>query len=185
MGAATLGKPAPVRRAVRVCVLQAGLLAGAALLPGAQKPATHPATSSFQKERMSDIQDDIRKIVGGHFTPDAFSPEIYNAVTARAKAQANQYLEVFESMYLSDDFDAIAQSRLYLPSFLELVRSSAPERTRKDAGRLLKLYDAVLLVFDGASSKDALFAVLPEETVRTIQRLDIRRKELRQVTSAN
>jgi hypothetical protein len=185
--AGKLGKPAPVRRDMRACVLracalQAGLLAGVAVLLGAQKPET-PSSSSFQKEHMNEIQEDIQTIVGGHFTPDALSPEVYDAVAARAKAQANQYLEVFESMYLSDDFDAIAQSRLYLPSFLELVRASAPARTRKDAGRLLKLYTAVLIIFDNALSKDALFALLPEETVRTVKRLDIRRNELREVIS--
>lgn len=134
---------------------------------------------------MNSIEDDIRLIVGGHFTPDSYGPDVYNGVLARVKAGAPAYVDAFEAMYLSAKFDAPAQSRLYLPSFLQLVLPFAPERTRLVAAQLLKQYDAVLVVYDDVKSKDSLFKLLPEETVRMVQRLDLRRKELRELLSAN
>jgi hypothetical protein len=142
------------------------------------------ATQQREAKKVNQIEDDIRKIVGGHFTPDAYGPEIYNAVVSRAKGGAPAYLDAFESLYLSANFDAQAQSRLFLPSFLQLVLPSAPDRTRATAARLLKQYDAVLVVYDQTRDKDALFRLLPEETVRMIQRLDLRRKELQELLPA-
>jgi hypothetical protein len=137
-----------------------------------------PVATAQKRENMSEIEFDIHQIVGGHFSPDSLSPEIHAAISGRARNNAEQYLRAFDAMYLSDHFDAHAQSLLYLPSFLKLVSPSAPEHARSSAVRLLKLYDAVMVVFDDAADKDALFKLLPAETVRFLQRLDSRRKEL-------
>jgi hypothetical protein len=155
------------------------LLNGIALL----RAATHLSGQQRKVEKVNEIEDDIRRIVGGHFTPDSYGPDIYNAIVARARGQAVVYIDVFESIYLSANFDAQAQSRLYLPSFLQLVFPSSPERTRLAATQLLKLYDAVMVIYDAAKNKDALLRLLPEETVRMLQRLDSRRKELRDLLS--
>jgi hypothetical protein len=127
---------------------------------------------------MTEIQSDIRQIVGGHFTPDALSPEIHGAIESRAKARAKDYLDLFDSMYLGVNFDAITQSELYLPSFLELVMPAARERARTSAAALLRMYDAVLVVYDHAMEKPALLRLLPDETQRLIERLNVRRIEL-------
>lgn len=134
-------------------------------------------------QNVAQIDDDIHKIVGGHFTPDAFGPDVYDAVLSRVKADPRAYLDTFETLFLSTNFDAQAQSSLYLPSFLKIIYPLAPERARASATRLLKQYNAVLVVYDDARDKDALFRLLPEETVRMIQRLDIRRKELHALLS--
>jgi hypothetical protein len=128
---------------------------------------------------MSVIEDDIRTIVGGHFTPDALSPAVYDATLARARARPKEYLDAFEALFLGLNFDALIQSRLYLPTFLKLLAGADPARVRALAAALLKLYDSVMVTYDAARDKRALFALLPEETVRLLQRLEVRRVELR------
>jgi hypothetical protein len=136
-------------------------------------------TSPQQRKNMSEIEADIRTIVGGHFSPDSLSPEVYKAISARATRAAAAYLDVFDAMFLGEHFDAREQSRLFLPSFLKLVRESAPDRTRRSVARLLKLYDAVMVVYDDARDKAMLFKTLPDETGWMLERLEMRRKELR------
>lgn len=128
---------------------------------------------------MTSREADIRQVVGGHFTPDALSPEVYNALVARIKAAPVAYLDTFDAMYLANDFDAKQQSELYLPTFLQLVASLAPDRVRATASNLLKRYDAVMTVYDDAPNKAELFKTIPEETMRFLQRLEARRQELR------
>ena len=159
--------------ALLICIGCSGIATLAALAARVESPG--------KAGNVSKAEEDITLIVGGHFTPDALGPDVYDAVVARAKGHADAYLDVFESMYLGPKFDAELQSRLYLPSFLQLVYTSSPDRTRQAASRLLKQYDAILVVYDNASDKQALFKLLPDETVRLLQRLDIRRKELQEL----
>jgi hypothetical protein len=133
--------------------------------------------------KMSQIESDIRTIVQGNFTPDALGPEKYDQVIKRARAQPGEYVDVFERLYLGANFDALAQSRLYLPAFLKIIADRDPERAQAAARRLLKQYDAVLLVYDEVKYKPALFDLLPEETVRMLQSLEARRAELRSLIS--
>lgn len=130
-------------------------------------------------QAMTEIQRDIQEIVGGHFTPDALSPEIHAAIKARALAKAPEYLDAFDAMYLGLNFDPIAQSELYLPSFLQLLMPAARERARASAAVLLRLYDAVMVLYDHASDQPALLGLEPDETQRLVYRMNIRRKELR------
>lgn len=124
------------------------------------------------------IQDDIMTIVGGNFTPVSLGVEGYEAVLRRARARAKDYLVVFETLFLGTNFDAMLQSRLHLPTFLELLADTEPEAVRMTAERLLKQYDAVLILYDQATDKPALFHLLPEDSMRLFQRLDSRRKSL-------
>ncbi len=47
------------------------------------------------------------------------------------------------------------------------------------AGSLLQRYDGILFLCDQASNKNAFLAMFSEELVRTIQRLEDRRSDLR------
>ncbi len=125
------------------------------------------------------IQRDIRTMVGGNFTPDALGPEAYQGILTRARSHPDEYLREFEELFLGLNFDAVAQSRLHLPSFLELLQSRDPSRVRLTAKRLLKQYDAVLILYDAARDQTALLALVPEEMVRLVQRLNTRRTQLR------
>lgn len=133
---------------------------------------------------MGEIENDIEIMVGGHFTVDALSPEVYGAILARAAERADEYLDVFERLYLGPDFDAVAQSDLYLPSGLAILARTIPDRVRNTAGRLLRRYDVVMTIPDAAMDRDGLFEQLSEDVVNYLRRLDVRRIQLRALSSA-
>src|SRR5205807_2651911 len=120
-------------------------------------------SSDKQVNDLKDMENDIWTIVGGDFSPDSLGPERYEAMIARVRSRAGDYLNLLESLFLGPNFDAVMQSRLYLPSFLKLVADVEPERVRATAERLLKQINAVLVVYDNVTDKEALFKLLPEE----------------------
>ncbi len=125
------------------------------------------------------LAKDIELIVGGNFTPTAIGLEEYDAVLARVRARPLDALRVFESLYLGLRFDAIKQSHWYLPSFLKHLKDRAPEEVTLVAQNLLRQYNAILIIYDHSKNKEALFRQLPDEIVRTINRLEDRRTALR------
>ena len=127
------------------------------------------------------VRDDVLAMVGGNFTPISFGPERYKEIVERARSRPKDYLEVFESLFLGANFDALRLSHLSVPYFLEFLSPVDPVAVRATAQRVLKQYDAVLVIYDAATDKNALFGILPEETVRLFQRLDGHRIELRQL----
>lgn len=128
---------------------------------------------------MNEIEREILLITGGDFSPAAMGPEAFDQILAQARARAPEYLDAFEKLFLGTRFDAQQQSRLYLPTFLGYLREAAPERVRAVAAHLLRLYDAVLVVFDQIPDKAALDQLLPSETANFLVRLNDRRLELR------
>lgn len=125
-----------------------------------------------------EIDADILTIVGGNFTPVSLGPETYQAILDRAHARAKEYINRFEALFLGANFDALLQSRLHLPAFLELLADSEPNAVRATAASLLKQYDAVLVVYDEVKDKQALYDLLPEDSMRMFQRLESRRRSL-------
>jgi hypothetical protein len=99
------------------------------------------STNNSQTGVKNSAKDDILIIVGGHFTPDALGPEVYEEIRARAQARAQEYLDVFESLFLDSGVDAATLSRLHLPAFLRLLFNAAPERVRQIAERLFQQHD--------------------------------------------
>lgn len=140
--------------------------------------ASATGTGCFPAQNTESIERDLDAIVSGNFSPDAIGEQEYQAVIQRTRKRSSSCLKVFESRYLGEGFDAVRQADLYLPSFLELLREQQPQRVRTFAHRLRKLYDAVLILYDHAPDKAALFATVPDETARLIQRIAVRRAEL-------
>jgi hypothetical protein len=126
------------------------------------------------------IDADLMVMTGGGFTPASLGPEEYDKMLARARANADAYLDEFEQRFLGPRFDARQQSNLQLPHVLELLSDAAPERTRELAERLLRQYDAVLVVHDEADQQ-ALATVLPDHAMSLLYRLDDRRRELQRL----
>jgi hypothetical protein len=126
------------------------------------------------------IDDDLSVMVGGGFTPASLGPDAYDEMLARARAHADAYLDAFEARFLGPGFDAKQQSNLQLPLVLQLLSDAAPERTRDLAERLLRQYDAVLVVHDAADAQ-ALANVLPDDAMSLLYRLDDRRRELQRL----
>lgn len=133
---------------------------------------------------MPSIDEDIDLIVGGHFSPDSLSPEVYEATLARARARSEESLRAFAARFTGLNFDAPAQSTLYLPSFLQYLRPVQPDTVIRIAAYLGRMYSSALLVYDAAPDKKALLATVPEETTRVIQRLVARRAELAELVQS-
>ncbi len=124
------------------------------------------------------VKTDVRTIVGGDFTPDCLGPEKYERIKNSARNRAEDYLTVFDHMYLSERYDAAQVSELYLPSFLELVKDRAPEHTRRSAEALRTRYDAALISHDAAVDRDRFMKLLADEPQRLLQRVRTKRIEL-------
>jgi hypothetical protein len=128
---------------------------------------------------IEDMKKDVMLVVGGDFTPDSIGPDRYQSLVSRVRSDAAAYLNVLESLYLGTNFDAMAQSELYIPAFLKMVADVEPARTRNIAQQLVKQFDAVLVVHDALKDKEALFQNLPPETANMARRLEQRRLQLK------
>lgn len=124
------------------------------------------------------IRNDVLIMVGGHFTPQALGRDVYDQIIARARASAGAYLDVFTVLFMGPNFDPVSQSDLSIPTFLQSLADVEPARTKTVAEQLVKQYDAVLTLHDAATDRSALSQLLPEETVRLMQRFVSRRREL-------
>lgn len=120
------------------------------------------------------------KIVGGDFSPASVGPATYDEMLSRARANADAYLDAFEELFLGAGFDARQQSSLQLPRLLALLQDEAPQRVRELAERLLRQYEAVLVVHDEADQQ-ALADVLPDHAMTLLYRLDDRRNALQRL----
>lgn len=126
-------------------------------------------------------RDAVLAIVGGSFNSAALGPEVYEALVAEAKKHADEYLDEFEALFLGERFDPVNHSSLLLPVLLELLADTRPERVRALAERLLRQYDAFLVIPDAMGDRSAVANRLPEDVARLWQRLEERRSELREV----
>jgi hypothetical protein len=127
------------------------------------------------------IKQDIMMIVGGHFNQAAIGPDRYEETVERVRSQADAYLNAFEEMFLGINFDPQSQSSLYLGGFLKFLLDVAPQRVRDITERLLKQYDAILVVFDQVADKSMLDQMLPSSSADFLLRLNDRREALRRL----
>lgn len=127
------------------------------------------------------IRDDILTMVGGHFTPQALSRPVYEEILLRAKANAKEYLALFESLFLSGDFKFFAQSDLLLPTFLHLLAPAEPEGVKVIAEQLLGKYNTVIASPDTITEQSFGLQPTSEENTRLQQRIDGYRMELQEL----
>ena len=125
------------------------------------------------------IEQDLRRMIGGDFSPDSVGLEVHEAVTARVRSAPDEYLDALDRLFLGIRFDAELQSHLDLPSALKLLADLRPRRVGELLERVLKQFDAVMAIHDQAVDRSALLALLPDETVGLTQRLEVRRRQLR------
>jgi hypothetical protein len=140
-----------------------------------------PAAGSPERSERQEIEADITLVVGGHFTPDALSPEVYGQLIAKLAARSRDYVAVFRWMFLGQAFDAVRASRLHLPTFLQLVAPREPEAAAETATDLLRQYDAVMIIPDELGGYDSVGPRLSEETARMLKRIEIQRAQLRSI----
>jgi hypothetical protein len=114
----------------------------------------------------SEVEHDLRMIVGGNFSLDALGPE-YEHILQRVRAAPIAYLDAFERLFTAPRIDPRVQSRLFLPSFLQLVADVAPDRVRAIASRLIGEYNAALGSADHAVGRaQNIEEARPEDTRR-------------------
>ena len=130
------------------------------------------------------IRQDLEEIVSGNFTPDALGPEAHAEILARAEAEPKRYLETMVKTYLGGAFDAVAISHLRLPLVIELLTDADPATAQATATLLLRHLDGLLVVFDEATDKDRLMALLPTGAATMHRRLDRQRYVLRGIIQA-
>lgn len=86
------------------------------------------------------IERDLRWMVGGQFSSERLGATAYEALAARATANAASYLDALERAYLRGA-DSVPSPELMLPLCLEFLMASAPERTRSLAQALGSRYE--------------------------------------------
>jgi hypothetical protein len=121
------------------------------------------------------MRADLWTVVSGHFTPDSVGPDRYEELLSRVRARAAEYLDLAESLFLGDAFDAALHSELHVPRLLAVVRDTEPERARVMAEQLITRIDAATA--DTAALTDAG----PEEADRIAQLLHQRQAQLADV----
>ena len=130
------------------------------------------------------VRQDLEEIVSGNFTPDALGPDVYDAVLARARAEPKRYLKTMVGTYLSGEFNAVALSFMRLPLVIELLADDDPAAARDTAKLLLRHFDGILVIYDQATDKEKLKALLPGSAITMHQRLDRQRQVLRRLIAA-
>src|SRR5271156_6747821 len=85
------------------------------------------------------LQPDIEIIVGGNFTPDALSPEVYDSIVLKVKARPADYLTTFRQMFVIRRLDAETYSRLHLATFVGLVTPQQATEARDAAKQLVQI----------------------------------------------
>lgn len=130
------------------------------------------------------IDQDVRLMVSGKFVVDHIGPDAVNEVSTHARANADTYLDVFESLFLGPNFDALTHSNLRLPAFLTFMAEVKPERVRALAEKLLRQYTALLVVFDSVTDKEALRDLLPTEMFNLSVRIDRQRAALQRLAAS-
>jgi hypothetical protein len=129
-------------------------------------------------------ESDIQLIVGGNFTPDALSPDVYDSIIGRVNRWPTQYLASFRDMFVKRRLDPDTYSRLHLGHFLGLVAAKRPEEVRQTARELQAIYDGILSSHGQTLEASAQFKSPRNDDEGVLQRLHIRRTELAELAKA-
>jgi hypothetical protein len=128
---------------------------------------------------MSKVEEEIAMVLGGQFNVASIGPEAVEALQAKIRRRPNVYIGALRETAMGDAFDPRRHADLHIAALLEILREKRPEEVDQIAATLLRLYDGVLVPFDGAPNRDRLYDVMHEETVNMMFRLNTRRLELR------
>lgn len=110
------------------------------------------------------VESDLRLIIGGNFAADHLGPARYEEVTKRARARPAVYLGVLADRIVGAKPDQEWLSSTYVPAALALV--AAPDAARPVAGRLLVVFRSALAVARDASRAERL-----RQRVRELEQL--------------
>lgn len=127
------------------------------------------------------ILDELSMIAGGNLTEDSVGPDHYAAIVARARAHAERYLDLAESLYLTEPFDARAHSNIRVANLLRMVRDQQPDRAHYLAEQLLDRIEAVT----AEATAETFAEAGPDEAARILTRLEQRRAILRDLTTTD
>ena len=98
-------------------------------------------SSEYQETpRSTVVQNEVRLIVSGNFTPDALGPDRYRAILAKVAAAPQEYLQAFRAQMR----EVAAGGRLstsHLPSFLTILATIEPDAAKAAARELLDEYE--------------------------------------------
>ncbi|APR87072.1 hypothetical protein A7982_12421 [Minicystis rosea] len=127
-------------------------LAFAACSNGSQPPS--PSSSSQPSAAASSsglttelIIGDWQIMIGGAFAPPHIGQAKYDAINERARANADMYLDVFETRILPG-LEASAETSVslsFVPSVLDALRPHAAEHVERLAPKVIDVYDRVIV----------------------------------------
>ena len=123
-------------------------------------------------------ESDIQLIVGGNFTPDALSPEVYENIIGRVNSRPAEYLATFRDMFVKRHLGPDVYSRLHLGRFLGIVAAQRPKEARQTVRELQRIYDGILSSHGHSPEQPADFKSPQSDDEGVLQRLQIRRSEL-------
>lgn len=128
---------------------------------------------------MAKIEDEILQVLGGQFHVAAVGPDAVAELRDRIRARPGHYLGALRRMVMGDAFDPRIHADLHISALLNILRDSRADEVATIARSLLRLYDGVLVAFDGVPDRSRLEGVMDEETINLMFRLNTRRLELR------
>ncbi|MBO6938104.1 MAG: hypothetical protein JJ863_24255 [Deltaproteobacteria bacterium] len=118
---------------------------------------------------VSQVEDDLRLIVGGHFSPDHLGPDVYDAILARAKARPSLYLGVLMNRVLIDDASWLSSA--HVPNVPRLLKDEAPDDARAVARALLAVHRDAAAASDPPPVDDEYRLARLQERVRLLESL--------------
>ena len=86
------------------------------------------------------VDDDLRTIVGGYYSPDHIGPEAFEAIEDHVRREPDAFLDAWARAAL----DPTSSLDRYWSNVLERAAAARPERTRELAACLLARYDDAL-----------------------------------------
>lgn len=86
------------------------------------------------------VDEALRTIVGGHYSPDHIGPEAFEAIEDHVRREPDAFLDAWARAAL----DPAGSLDRYWPNVLSRTAAARPERTRELAACLLARFDAAL-----------------------------------------
>jgi hypothetical protein len=115
------------------------------------------------------IEQDLRTMIGGNFTPDHLGPDVYRAILARLRERPNAYLDELVDHVVGPHPEPGWLSAVHVPAVLDLV--GAIQLVKPYAKRLLPIFQAALRAATPPPANDEYRATRLAGHVRTLELL--------------